>query len=212
MGDDNLAAVISSRICHDLVSPVGAIVNGVDLIREIGNGNFTDELGMISQSAERASSLLQFYRVAFGAADDEAAEIGRQTLHEQSSRLIVTPRISLEWTELNGPALSRAEARLLYQMLLCAKSLLGMRGTIRVSLGTGAAAPISIELEPSANGSGNAAMNVDLVELFNGDRKAEVPPRLIEFPLARESAEAMGRELLFDVGVSVLTLKALTVA
>jgi len=208
----DLAAVISSRICHDLVSPVGAIVNGVDLIREIGSGPFQDELGMISQSAERASSLLQFYRVAFGAADDEAAEIGRQTLQDQASRMIVTPRILLEWQDLDGPALSRREARLLYQMLLCARSILGMRGIIRVSLGAHRTGPIAITLEGGGNGTGGPAMNPNLVEMFDRAGDTDVPPRLIEFPLAKRSAEEMGLELVAEATPTALTLRAVPLA
>ena len=63
----DLTSILVSRICHDLVSPVGAIVNGVDLVREIGGGDIEAELAMISQSSNRASALLQFYRIAFGA-------------------------------------------------------------------------------------------------------------------------------------------------
>ena len=190
--DAGLVAVISSRICHDLISPIGAIVNGVDLIREIGVGDVSDELGMISQSADRASSLLQFYRVAFGNADPEATPIARATLYDQANRLIATQRVVLDWPGLQGPAIGRAEARLLYQMLLCSKLIVAMRGVIQVSLGTDLTTPIEIELK----GSDGGPMNSDLVRYFDSDPSEEIPPRLVEFPLARLSAKALGLDFL----------------
>ena len=99
----DLSATIASRICHDLVSPIGAIVNGVDLIREIGGSDVSDELAMISQSADRASSLLQFYRIAFGAAEAQATPIARSTLFDLANRLVSTPRVVLEWPDIDGP-------------------------------------------------------------------------------------------------------------
>lgn len=191
-GPPGISAIISSRICHDLVSPIGAIVNGVDLIREIGGGNVDDELGMISQSAERASSILQFYRVAFGAAEADAAAIARSTLHDQATRLIATQRIVLDWPGLQGAPLQRAEARLLYQMLLCAKSIVAMRGVIRVHLGVNETLPLTIRID----GSDGAPVNADLVRNFKVDPETEhVPPGLIEFPLAWQSARALGLDL-----------------
>jgi len=190
----DLSATIASRICHDLVSPIGAIVNGVDLIREIAGGDVTDELGMISQSADRASSLLQFYRIAFGAADPDATAIARSTLFDLSSRLITTPRVVMEWPNMDGPALSRAEARLLFQMLLCAKMIVAMRGVIQVGSGSDQTGPLSITIQ---TGDG-APINNDLTEHFDLASAATVPARLVEFPLAGLSAQELGMRLDVD--------------
>ena len=188
MQKKDLAAVISSRICHDLVSPVGAIVNGIDLMREIGTGDVQDELGMIGQSAERAAGLLQFYRVAFGSVGEEAAPIARATLRDQTVRLIETPRIGVEWTGSDGPPLQRAEARLLFLLVLCGKALLGRRGTVGVSLGVAATWPmaVSIDTEPGMPLSGVE----DDLALLQGDGTPSA--RQVEFALARDAASEMG--------------------
>ncbi|MEM7056910.1 MAG: histidine phosphotransferase family protein [Pseudomonadota bacterium] len=187
----DLSATIASRICHDLVSPIGAIVNGVDLIREIGGGDVQDELGMISQSADRASSLLQFYRIAFGASDPEATAIARSTLYDMASRLITTPRVVVEWSDLDGPALTRSEARLLFQMLLCAKLAVAMRGVVLIETGTDQTAPITVTVE---TGEG-APINNDLTRHYDLALAAEVPARMVEFPLTALSAQEMGLTL-----------------
>ena len=54
----DIASLLASRICHDLVSPVGAVVNGTDLIRAVGGADIQDELALIGQSAARASIIL----------------------------------------------------------------------------------------------------------------------------------------------------------
>ena len=105
--NQHIASILASRICHDLVSPVGAVENGIDLIREIGAGDTRDELAMVSESARRASSLLQFFRIAFGAAD-EGAMLSRAALKAQADTLIAASRVVLEWAGTDGPDLSRA--------------------------------------------------------------------------------------------------------
>lgn len=187
----DLSATIASRICHDLVSPIGAIVNGVDLIREIGGADVSDELGMISQSADRASSLLQYYRIAFGAADPQATAIARSTLFDLSSRLIKTPRVMMEWPNMGGPEFSRAEAKLLFQMLLCAKMIVAMRGVIQINSGDAETCPLSVIIQ---TGEG-APINQDLTQHFDLSIAADVPARLVEFPLASLSAHDLGKRL-----------------
>ena len=72
----DLAALLCSRVCHDLISPTGAIVNGIEVLEEDGDAetkNFAIEL--IKKSARTASARLQFCRIAFGAAGSAGAQI-----------------------------------------------------------------------------------------------------------------------------------------
>ena len=59
---------LSSRICHDLVSPIGAIHNGTELLTELGPGGIDDALGLIQHSASQASARLKCFRLAYGQA------------------------------------------------------------------------------------------------------------------------------------------------
>jgi len=186
----DLSAKLVSRICHDLVSPIGAIVNGVDLVREIGGGDVDAELAMISQSSVRASGLLQYYRIAFGAASEDS-EVSRNALRDQAISFIGSPRIVVDWTSDNGPHLARPLARLLYQMLMCARGLSGMRGVITVDLPADASLPLRITIE--SEGSPDSAEMLDL--LSGNDAKAVPTARLIEFVLARNSAQTLGLKL-----------------
>lgn len=187
----SLAASVSSRICHDLVSPVGAIVNGVDLVRELGGGEHSEAIGMIGQSAERASALLQLYRIAFGTAEPGAQGIARGTLAEHSAVLFAPPRIVLEWQGREGPALPRPEARLLTLLMLCARSILGMRGSIHLRTGARAALPLSLEV--TAEIWSSTAESLALLE--GAAHEGRVSPRTVEFVLACDAARALGARL-----------------
>lgn len=72
----DLAALLCSRVCHDVISPVGAIANGIELLDE-GADEETSEIAMdlIRSSAKNASARLQFARIAFGAAGSAGAHI-----------------------------------------------------------------------------------------------------------------------------------------
>lgn len=199
VSDNDLATSVTSRICHDLVSPVGAIVNGIDLIREIGAPGLGDELGLISQSAERASSVLQFFRLAFGAVDEASEEVARLTVLERARGMIETPRISFGWTGENGPALARRDARIASLALLAVRSMTGRDGLIRIGFDPVSSFPLTIASE------GSRASDYDAcVALLHGDAAA-VAPRSVEFVLLRQVADAAGIRLLVeDLGARFL--------
>lgn len=72
----DLAALLCSRVCHDIISPVGAIINGLEVLDEDNSEEMKDfAFDLIRRSAVQASAKLQFARLAFGAAGSAGAEI-----------------------------------------------------------------------------------------------------------------------------------------
>jgi histidine phosphotransferase ChpT len=72
----DLAALLCSRVCHDIISPVGAIINGLEVLDENNGEDMKDfAFDLIRRSASQASAKLQFARLAFGAAGSTGAEI-----------------------------------------------------------------------------------------------------------------------------------------
>src|SRR5436305_3364429 len=72
----DLAGLLCSRVCHDLISPTGAIVNGLEVLEDGGDAETkTFALDLIKKSARTASARLQFCRLAFGAAGSAGAQI-----------------------------------------------------------------------------------------------------------------------------------------
>ena len=191
----DVTSLLASRICHDLVSPVGAIVNGTDLIAEIGVGDVQDEIAMIRQSAGRASALLQYYRIAFGAADDDSM-LARGALRTQAGMMLETQKIALDWEGLDGPSLSRSEGRFLFQLLMCARAVAGMRGRIAVCLNPTASLPISITVISQGTGPAGGSINQDALRLMTAEpAPGEILARQIEFALIHRSAAGLGVRL-----------------
>ena len=69
--DLDLAALVSSRICHDLISPIGAINNGLELLNMSGATPVGPEMQLIYDSVKSASARIRFFRIAFGTASDD---------------------------------------------------------------------------------------------------------------------------------------------
>src|SRR5258707_2354551 len=74
MNDLDFAALLVSRVCHDLVSPVGAVVNGLEVLEdETDPAMRADALRLVASSSEQATARLQFARIAFEAAGSAVA-------------------------------------------------------------------------------------------------------------------------------------------
>ena len=72
----DLGALLCSKVCHDIISPVGAITNGLELMDEDIDGSMRDmAMDLVRRSATQASAKLKFARIAFGAAGSAGAEI-----------------------------------------------------------------------------------------------------------------------------------------
>lgn len=124
----NLSALIGSRICHDLISPVGAIANGLELLSFAGVPE-GPEMSLVADSAAHATARLRFFRVAFGMAGDE------QSMASDEIRSILadvyTARLSCDW-QVEG-ALPRKLAQAAFLAILCAEEAAPFGGSVQIS-------------------------------------------------------------------------------
>src|SRR5215204_4570346 len=94
----DFAALLVSRVCHDLVSPVGAVVNGLEVLEdETDIAMREDALRLVAASAEQAAARLQFARIAFGAAGSAGAELDLSEVGRIMSGLMKGGKIELIW-------------------------------------------------------------------------------------------------------------------
>src|SRR6202167_4913397 len=94
----DLAALLCSRVCHDVISPVGAIVNGLEVLEDEKDGEMREvALELIKKSAASASARLQFCRLAFGAAGSLGASIDTGDAENVTRGLINNDRTKLVW-------------------------------------------------------------------------------------------------------------------
>ncbi len=123
-----LAALVASRICHDLVSPLGAIANGLELMALTGEASPESEL--IAESVAAANARLRFFRVAYGlSSPGQMTSRGEITATLQA--ISRGGRLSYEW-EPPGDA-PREEVRPVLLLLQCLEAAMPMGGRIRVT-------------------------------------------------------------------------------
>ena len=126
--ENDLSALIGSRICHDLVSPLGAIGNGVELLSMSGVG-LASEMALIAESVECANARIRFFRVAFGAAA-AGAEISQNEVQSILRDTYKGSRTRLNWTASGD--LPRTEVKLVFLLVQCLESTLPWGGQISV--------------------------------------------------------------------------------
>jgi len=132
IGALDLAALLCSRVCHDLISPVGAIVNGLEVLDEDKDEETkVFALDLIKKSAQQASAKLQFCRLAFGAAGSAGAQIDLGDAEKVARGLLGDDRTTIVWN-LPRELLPKNRVKLLLNMLLIAVSTIPRGGTITV--------------------------------------------------------------------------------
>jgi len=132
IGALDLAALLCSRVCHDLISPVGAIVNGLEVLDEDKDEETrTFALDLIKKSARQASAKLQFCRLAFGAAGSVGAQIELGDAEKAARGLIEDGKTTIVWN-LPRELVAKNRAKLLLNMLMVAGGAIPRGGTLKV--------------------------------------------------------------------------------
>ncbi|PTM53542.1 histidine phosphotransferase ChpT [Phreatobacter oligotrophus] len=130
----DLAALVASRVCHDVISPVGAIVNGLELMED-GADEATTELALdlIRKSAKTASARLQFCRIAFGAAGSAGSAIDTRDAHQVAANFLNDDRTTVDW-HIPPAFLPKNRVKLLLNLMLLAAGAIPRGGTIKVTM------------------------------------------------------------------------------
>ena len=127
-----LAALLCSRVCHDLISPVGAIVNGLEVLDD--NPKPEDRefaLDLIRKSAKTASARLQFCRLAFGAAGSSDAQIDLGDAENMARGHLEDNKTKITWN-LPRVLLPKNKVKLLLNMMVIAQQTIPRGGVLTV--------------------------------------------------------------------------------
>jgi histidine phosphotransferase ChpT len=128
----DLAALLCSRVCHDLISPTGAIVNGLEVLEEDGDAETkTFALDLIKKSAKTASARLQFCRIAFGAAGSAGAQVDTGDAETMARGFLEDDKTKLIWN-VPRALLPKNRVKLLLNMLVVAGGTIPRGGTLAV--------------------------------------------------------------------------------
>jgi histidine phosphotransferase ChpT len=179
LGALDLAALLCSRVCHDLISPVGAIVNGLEVLDE-GKDEETKTfaLDLIKKSAGVASAKLQFCRLAFGAAGSAGAQIDLGDAEKVARGLLEDGKTTITWN-VPRELVAKNRVKLLLNMLLVAVGAIPRGGNLTV--------------EPAGNGFQIMALGLN----------ARVPPAAAEL-LSGNSAHAVDAHAIQPVYTGIL--------
>lgn len=143
-----MASLLSSRLCHDLVSPVGAVTNGLEVLEDEDDAEMREmAFRLIRESAERAANKLQFARLAYGAAGGPGADIDLGEARKICTQILGDHKVALDW-QCDLAAVDRLIAKLFVNLVyLCAESL-PRGGTVTAQLSAqGASAEIIVKGE-----------------------------------------------------------------
>lgn len=128
----NLGALIGSRICHDLISPIGAINNGLELL-DMSGGTPGPEMELIHESVGNASARIRYFRVAFGAAGEQM--MGRAEIVSILKDVMAGSRLHVAWGPMD--AQPRSSVRMAFLALLCVEAAMPYGGRIEISQSEG---------------------------------------------------------------------------
>ncbi|WP_240310341.1 histidine phosphotransferase family protein [Pseudosulfitobacter sp. DSM 107133] len=175
--------MIGSRICHDLISPIGAINNGLELLEMTGS-NDGPEIQLISESVGNATARIRFFRIAYGAAGDQ--EMGRAEIVSVLRDLMGTGRLTVAWGPMDEQP--RDAVRMAFLAIQCLETAMPYGGRIEVTC----------ERERwTVHGRGEK-LNVDSA-LWEGLESAIVPqeiqPAHVQFALLPAVVADAGRKL-----------------
>lgn len=193
--DLRVAELLASRLCHDLVGPIGAVSNGLELIEEEGLDLTDDALQLAGKSAGQAANILQIYRLAYGMA---GARIGGDLsdLESLATGYLDSSRVSLDWRipaeAAQGPD---GLGKLLLNIVLLAEEALPRGGTLAVELATGSG---GLEVGVTASGPGARIREEAALGLSDDVTVEELTPRNVQGYFTRLLVRRLGSNLRID--------------
>lgn len=191
----DLVALIGSRICHDLISPIGAINNGLELLQMAGSATSGPEMSLIGESVGNASARIRYFRVCFGVAGDQL--MGPSEITSILRDLYGATRLSVEWQP--DQAQARAAVQLAFLAILCLESALPYGGHVTVAQDQGnwtlTALADKLKVDP-------ALWSL----LAPGNARNSLQPAHVQFALLPLIAADAGRQVAHQVTDTRLTI------
>ena len=191
-----LAELMASRLCHDLVGPIGAVNNGLELLEEEEPGMGDDAIQLAADSAHRAAVDLRYFRLAYGAAGTRATDLNE--LRKLAEEFLSLKKTKLVWPGEAVPEASpRGFGKLLLNIIALAREALPLGGDLSIDMQNG-----SGKLNATVTATGDHA---ELRQEVAPALEAEVPPddltaHNVHAYFTRMLAQRMGSELVVESG------------
>ena len=199
-----LAALLCSKVCHDLISPVGAIVNGLEVLDDNPKPEDRDfALELIRKSAKTASARLQFCRLAFGAAGSAGAQIDLGDAQTMARGHIEDAKTSITWN-LPRLLLPKNRVKLLLNMMVVAQQTIPRGGVLTVDpIGEGE----TMSFRVAATGL-TARLPQNIVNLLAGAQQSTIDAHAVQPYYTRLLADACGLKVTLAADGEAMVVQA----
>lgn len=192
--DSRLIELLNARLCHDLISPVSAVNNGIELIVEMGEDPGGEAIGLVAQSGREAARKLQFFRLAFGSARlPSGAEAGLAEARMAMLEWPVSERITVTWENApTGQAILREGTKIAMLLGMTALDCLGGAGRLDMAAQS---APGGVMWTAVARGD-RAAIAPDMATALAGQAGAgDLSPKTAPAAYAASLAAGIGSRI-----------------
>jgi len=193
----DIPALISSRICHDLISPIGAISNGLELLGETTHDP-QPELALVLDSTETAKAKIAFFRLAFGNIG-EGEHVVSAPVGQVMDAMFSTGRFRPVWAVEESP-ISRGEVKLVLLLTLATEASLKAGGSCRITRNGGS-------WTLSTTGPKIAPDERLWSWVTEGSETGEISARDVQFALAGETARRLGVQVTMSAGEAGMSVE-----
>jgi histidine phosphotransferase ChpT len=201
LSDLDLAALMCSRVCHDVISPVGAVANGLEVLEDEDDEAMREvAFDLVRRSARQASAKLQFCRLAFGASGSQGSSIDLGEAGDIARLFVGEEKVKLDWQapRENRPKL---EVKLLLNMMLVAMSTIPRGGVVEITA--------SGETLMARSRGQAARIDDNLAQVLDGTLPLEeIDARLVQPYYMRRLAGEAGFALVIELGDEGVTVTA----
>ncbi|WP_417430237.1 histidine phosphotransferase family protein [Kiloniella sp.] len=196
--DFRVLELLSSRLCHDLVGPVGAVNNGLELMADDSFGMADDALKLATSSASQAAATLQFYRLAYGLAGSRMGS-DYATLNQLAVNYLSHTKVDFKWPDLTAPeGLPDNGGKVLLNLIALGVEMLPRGGVITALSGnadTGAFVAVTVTGD-------SVSIREEVKEALTDDVETEeLTPRNVHAYFTRFLARQSGTDLLINSSV-----------
>lgn len=206
---NDLAAMLCSRVCHDLINPVGAINNGLQSLDDPAQAEMADfAKQMVANAANQALARLEYARLAFGASSTAGTEFDTRECERVANILFDIEKPSLHWT-ITPMLLPKNKAKLMMNMLLIALAAVPRGGDVTVSVsGDAGAESISIVSKSDPEQKQRTFMPQGVEDLIAGTPEGGVEARNIQPFYTGLLARMSGMEIALSLEEATFTMTA----
>lgn len=166
LSDLDLAALLCSKVCHDVISPVGAIANGLEVLEDEQDAEMREiAFDLVRRSSVQASAKLQFCRIAFGAAGSAGSSIDTGDAEDVARKFIGDDKITLEWA-VPREIRPKNHVKLMLNLVMLAVSSIPRGG--KISIGVSDASGVTAQAEGK-----NAKVPEKTLAMLEGDAQQD---------------------------------------